>query len=82
MGELRNEIARLRPQMELATENYCKASRDFRKSASEQQKKFREDALQEREQLRKQERQLRMQLDQMRRGMRGNLLLLRDRMEI
>jgi PDZ domain-containing secreted protein len=82
VGELRNEIARLRPQMELATENYCKASRDFRKSASEQQKKFREDALQEREQLRKQERQLRMQLDQMRRGMRGNLLLLRDRMEI
>lgn len=82
VGELRNEIARLRPQMELAAENYRKSARELRKSACDQQKKFREDAVKEREQFRKQEHELRMQLDQMRRGMRRNLMVLRNSMDI
>ncbi|MGD1077044.1 MAG: PDZ domain-containing protein [Candidatus Sulfotelmatobacter sp.] len=82
VGELRNEIARLRPQMELAAENYRKSARELRKSACDQQKKFREDAVKEREQFKKQEHELRMQLDQMRRGMRRNLMVLRNSMDI
>ncbi|MFZ0864185.1 MAG: PDZ domain-containing protein [Candidatus Sulfotelmatobacter sp.] len=82
VGELRNEIARLRPQMELAAENYRKSARELRKSACDQQKKFREDAVKEREQFKKQEHELRMQLDQMRRGMRRNLMVLRNSMDM
>jgi membrane-associated protease RseP (regulator of RpoE activity) len=41
VGELQNQIARLRPQMELAAENYRYSVRELRKSACDQQKKFR-----------------------------------------
>jgi len=75
VGDLRNEIARLRPQMELAAENYRRSTNELRKSSCDQQKKIREEALKEREQFRKQEHELRMKLDQMRRAMRRTMAL-------
>src|ERR1700733_11818409 len=75
VGDLRNEIARLRPQMELAAENYRRSTNELRKSSCDQQKKIREEALKEREQFRKQERELRMKLDQVRRAMRRTMAL-------
>jgi len=75
VGDLKNEIARLRPQMELAAENYRRSTNEFRKSSCDQQKKIREEALKEREQFRKQEHELRMKLDQMRRAMRRTMAL-------
>lgn len=75
VGDLRNEIARLRPQMELAAENYRRSTNELRKSSCDQQEKIREEALKEREQFRKQEHELRMKLDQMRRAMRRTMAL-------
>ena len=75
VGDLRNEIARLRPQMELAAENYRRSTNELRKSSCDQQKKIREEALKEREQFRKQEHELRMKLDQMRRAMRRTMAM-------
>ena len=75
VGDLKNEIARLRPQMELAAENYRRSTNELRKSSCDQQKKIREEALKEREQFRKQEHELRMKLDQMRRAMRRTMAL-------
>ncbi len=82
VGELRNEIAGLRPQMELAAEGYRKSAEEFRKSMCDEQKKIREEAAKQREQFRKQEHDLRLQMDQMRRDMRRNLVLLRHSMDI
>ncbi len=82
VGELQNEIARLRPQMELAAESYRNSVRELRKSASDQQKKFRLDAEKQRDLFRRQEQKLRMQLDQMQRGLRRNVVALRSAMDI
>ena len=78
LGELRNEIAKLRPQMELATESYRKSSGELTKSLCSQQRKLREESQKMREQLRKQGQELRQQLDQMRR----RAAALRTRMDI
>jgi serine protease Do len=82
VGELQNEIARLRPQMELAAERYRNSVRELRKSACDQQKKFRQDAEKQRELFRKQEQKLRMQLDQMQRGIRRSAVAFRSSMDI
>jgi serine protease Do len=78
LSELRSEIAKLQPQMELASENARKAAEDLRKSFCDQQRKFRAEVA---EQARKQEREfrheqekLRQQLDRMREEMRGHWL--------
>jgi serine protease Do len=68
LGELRNEIAKLRPQMELAAEDYRKSAEELRKSLCDQQKKIREESSKQRVEFRKQERELRQKLDQMRRN--------------
>jgi len=78
MSELRNEIAKLQPEMELASENARKAADEIQKTFCEQQKKFSEQAL---EQARKQQREFkrqqdkaRRQLDRMRQEIRGHWL--------
>ncbi len=68
LGELQNEIAKLRPQMELAAKDYRKSAGELRKSLCDQQKKFREESSKQRTEIRKQERDLRLKLDQMRRN--------------
>src|ERR1035441_753609 len=68
LGELQNEIAKLRPQMELAAKDFRKSAVELRKSWCDQQKKFREESLKQRTEMRQQERDLRLKLDQMRRS--------------
>ncbi len=68
LGELQNEIAKLRPQMELAAKDFHKSAEELRKSWCDQQKKFREESSKQRTEIRKQERDLRLKLDQMRRN--------------
>jgi membrane-associated protease RseP (regulator of RpoE activity) len=68
LGELQNEIARLRPQMELAVEDYRKSATELRKSSCDQQKKIREEAMKQRRQFRKQEQELKIELDKLRRN--------------
>jgi C-terminal processing protease CtpA/Prc len=82
VGKLQNEIARLRPQMELAAENYRNSLKELRKSSCDQQKKVRQDMEKEQEQLRKQEHELRVQMDRMRRGIRRKAVALQRSMDI
>jgi C-terminal processing protease CtpA/Prc len=82
VGELQNEIARLRPQMELAAENYRNSVKELRKSSCDQQKKVRQDMEKEQEQLRKQEHELRVQMDRMRRGLRRKVVAFQRSMDI
>ena len=67
LGELQNEIAKLRPQMELAAKDFRKSAEELRKSLCDQQKKLREESSKQRTEFRKQERDFRLKLDQMRR---------------
>jgi serine protease Do len=77
VNQLRDEIAKLRPQIELAAraqaENARKMAEDVRKSVSEQQKQMRKEAEKQREEFRKQEEKLRRQLEQVRRQYREYL---------
>jgi serine protease Do len=68
LGELRHEIAKLRPQPLLAAEDYRKSAEELRKSLLDQQKKVREEGVKQRTEFRKQERELRLKLDQMHRN--------------
>ncbi len=68
LGELRNEIARLRPQALLAAEDYRRSAEELRKSLRDQQKILTEESSKQREEFRKQERELRLKLDRMRRN--------------
>ena len=67
MAASQNEIAKLRPQMELAAKDYRKSAEELRKSLCDQQKKLREESSKQRTEFRKQERDFRLKLDQMRR---------------
>ena len=72
LSEVQNEVAKLRPQMELAAENSRKSAEQLRQSLCDQQKKFREQTREQREQFREVERQLRQQMEQMSRKLRRN----------
>jgi membrane-associated protease RseP (regulator of RpoE activity) len=69
VGELGDELAKLRPQMELARQTARQYAEDARKSLCQQQKKLTQETAREREQFRKQEEKLRIQLRQMRHDM-------------
>lgn len=69
VGELGDELAKLRPQMELARQTARQYAEDARKSLCQQQKKLTQGTAREREQFRKQEEKLRIQLRQMRHDM-------------
>lgn len=82
LSEAQNEVARLRPQMELAEREIRKSSAEMRKSMCEQEKQIREQArnlrqqygTQMREQFRKSEQQMRKQMEELRRAMPSHRL--------
>ena len=82
LSEMQNEVARLRPQMELAKQEIRKSSAEMRKSMCAQEKQIREQALkicqqygtQMREELRKSGEQMRKQVEQLRREMPSHWL--------
>jgi serine protease Do len=75
LGQLENEIAKLRPQIELAAQQARKSAEELRKTFCDEQKKIREEALrqaeEQRQKLRSEEHKLRMEMDRMRRQMRS-----------
>jgi serine protease Do len=66
LSELQNEIAKLRPQMQLAEQTSRKAARELRKELCDQQKEFRQQSAQQRKQLQKDLENLRRELLRMR----------------
>ena len=70
LTDLRQEVAKLQPQMELAVESARAAARDARRGLCQQQRKLREQAEKLRNesqiQLKKNQEKLKMQLDQLR----------------
>jgi serine protease Do len=78
LSELQNEVAKLRPQMELATENARKAAEEMRKSLCDGQRKVREkvrqQAEEQRQQLRHEQEHLKQQMERMREELRGSWL--------
>lgn len=74
VDELKDEIAKVRPQMELVAreqaENARKMADQIRKAACDQQKQLRQEARQQEEEFRKEQEALRRQLEQMRRQIR------------
>jgi serine protease Do len=78
-SELRNQIAQLHPQMELATqqavENARKAAAEVRKSFDQEQRKVRQDCADQREKYREAEKHLRKSMEEMSRHLRQGLEL-------
>jgi membrane-associated protease RseP (regulator of RpoE activity) len=78
LSALQNEVAKLRPQMELAAENARKAAAEMRKSLCDGQRKLRERARQQAEEqgraLRHEQQHLRQQMERMREELRGSWL--------
>ena len=78
LGNLRGEIATVRPQMDLAAGDLRKSMEEFRKSMCEQQKKWREQAEKFKEefqpQFKQEQEKLKMQMDRLRQEMSGNWL--------
>jgi C-terminal processing protease CtpA/Prc len=62
MSELQNEIAKLRPQMQLAAEQSRKAAQEMRKDLCKEQKELRQQTAQQRRQLQKDLENLRREL--------------------
>jgi len=73
LSEVQDEVAKLRPQLELAAENARKSAVELRQSLCDQQKKVRELTREQREQLRQAERQLKRQMEQMSQKLRNYL---------
>ncbi len=77
VNQLRNEIARMRPQIELAyreqAENARKMAEDIRKSVCAQERQVRKQSEKQREELRKEQQKFRQQIDQLRQRYRSGL---------
>lgn len=82
LSEVRNEIAKLRPEMELAVQNSRKSVEEARKSICDEQKQLREQSQKQREQLRKQGDELRQQMEILREDVRRNLKTLKKSLDI
>jgi serine protease Do len=81
LGKLQSEIAKVRPQMELAAEDARKSAEELRQSLcgaqkkmSEQAEKLKKELEPQQEQLRHEQQKLRMQLDRLREQLSGNWL--------
>jgi serine protease Do len=68
LGELQNEIAKLRPEIELAGEEVRNSMQELRKSLCEQQNESRQESAKLRKEQRKQQQVLKLELDHMRRN--------------
>ena len=76
LGNLGEEMAKLRPQMELAVQDARKSARELRDSLCAQQKKVREQTEKLRQQIRPEAEKLKMQMDRLRQELRGNWIEL------
>jgi len=76
LGNLRTELAKLQPQMELAVESARKSARDLRESLCTQQKKVREQAEKLKQQIQPEEQKLKIQIERLRQEITGNWLEL------
>jgi serine protease Do len=76
LGKLQTELAKLRPQMELAVQDARKSAGDLRQSVCAQQKKMRERAEKLKQQIQPEEEKLMMQLDRLRQEISGKWLEL------
>jgi serine protease Do len=82
LGELNQEVAKLRPELALAmadsqrkaAEELCKASREQQRQMREQAEKLRSYALRDQERAKKQQEKLRNELQRMRQEMQGHWL--------
>ena len=78
LSELKDELAKLRPQMELASENARKAAEELQKTWCEQQRKFQEKAKEEAQKQQKkfksEQNKLQRQLERMTQELRGSWL--------
>jgi serine protease Do len=78
LSQLQDELAKVRPEMELAIENARKSAEEARKLYCEQQKKYlvesRREAEKRRQEFRKDRELLRQQLEKMRQEMQGHWL--------
>jgi serine protease Do len=72
LTEVQSEIAKLRPQVDLAREDLLKSSQELRKSLCEQSRQFREQTEKQRQQMRKDQERLREQMRRMSHEMRRN----------
>jgi membrane-associated protease RseP (regulator of RpoE activity) len=72
LSAVQSEIAKLRPQMELATESVRKAAEAARKAYCDQQREFRQQTRKQQEQLRREQEQLKRELERMSRELRQN----------
>lgn len=72
LTELQTEIAKMRPELELAAENARKSAEELRKSFCDQQRQFREQARKQKEQASRQFQEFRRQMERMRLDMRRN----------
>lgn len=74
-NQFRDEMAKMRPQMELAARQQAESARkmaeDIRKSVCEETKQLREQNEKQREELRKEQQKFRQQIDQLRQRYRG-----------
>jgi serine protease Do len=70
LSQVQSEIAKLRPQIELAAESARKSAEEARKAYCDQQKKFREQTEKQREQFRREQEELRNEMRRMSREMR------------
>jgi serine protease Do len=75
LNQFRDEVANVRPQMELAAREQAaiarKMTEEVRKSICEQERKLREQTEKQREELRKEQQKFRQQIDQLRRRYRN-----------
>ena len=72
LSAVQNEVAKLRPEIELAAEDAVKSAAQLRQSLCDQQKKVREQTEKQREQFREVQRQLQRQMERMSREMPRN----------
>jgi hypothetical protein len=82
LSQVRDQIAKLRPELEVAAESYRKPAEKIRSSLCDEQKKLREESRKQREELRKQQEELRHQLDRLREDVRRNVTILNNSMDI
>jgi membrane-associated protease RseP (regulator of RpoE activity) len=76
LGNLRDQIAKLRPQIELTTENARKAAREMRESLCAHQHELRRQAEKLRQQIRPEEERLKNRIDRLRQELSGNWIEL------
>ena len=76
LGELQQEIAKMRPEIEVAAEYARKSADEARKSVCQAQRQVREESRKQREELRKEQEKLRKEMQHMSRQLRRNWLEL------